>query len=78
MKLQAVFLLSSFAPVGAMSATVLPDACGNEKVGFDIQLQKNTPAPPTPEAGKAHVIFIERSEKPPAMGCLSAGVSRNE
>jgi len=78
-KLQVVVLLSSFsfAAVGAISATVLPDACGNEKVSFDIQLQKNNPAPATPEAGKGQVISIEKSEKPPAIGCLTAGVSCN-
>jgi hypothetical protein len=79
-KLQVVLLLSSFSfvPLGAMSATVLPDACGNEKVSFDIQLQKNNPAPATPEASKGQVIFIEKSEKPPAIGCLTAGVSCND
>ena len=80
MKLQGVLLLSSFsfALIGPMSATVLPDACGDEKVSFDIQLQKNTPSPVIPEAGKAQVIFIEKSEKPPTLGCLSAGVSCND
>jgi hypothetical protein len=78
-KLQATLLLSSFlvVPVVATCATVLPDACGNEKVSFEIQLQKNPPAP-APEAGKAQVFFIEKSEKPPAIGCLSAGVSCND
>jgi hypothetical protein len=79
-KLQATLLLSSFlvVPVVATCATVLPDACGNEKVSFEIQLQKNPPAPAAPEAGKAQVFFIEKSEKPPAIGCLSAGVSCND
>lgn len=58
--------------------TVLPDACENEDVSFDIRLQKNTPAPAAPEAGKGQVIFIEKSEKPPALGCFSAGVSCND
>jgi hypothetical protein len=80
MKLQAVLLLSSFsfALVGAISATVLPEACGDEKVSFDIQLQKNAPAPAIPEAGKGQVIFVEKSQKPPTIGCLSAGVSCND
>lgn len=80
MKLQVVLLLSSlsFAPGVAMSAVVLPDACGNEEVSFDIRLQKNTPAPATPEAGKGQVVFIEKSDKPPTIGCLSAGVSCND
>jgi hypothetical protein len=79
-KLQATFLLSSFliVPLVATCATVLPDACGNEKVSFEIQLQTNPPAPGAPEAGKARVFLIEKSEKPPAIGCLSAGVSCND
>lgn len=79
MKLQVVLLLSyfSFAPIGAMSSTVLPDACGNEKVSFDIELQKGAPAPAA-EASKGQVIFLEKSEKPPAIGCISAGVSCND
>jgi hypothetical protein len=53
-KLRATLLLSSFlvVPVVATCATVLPDACGNEKVSFEIQLQKNPPGPAAPEAGK--------------------------
>ena len=80
MKLQIVLLLSlfSFVPIGAISATVLPDACGNEKVSFDIQLQNNAPAPAAPDAGKGQVIFIEKSKKPPKIGCLDAGVSCND
>ena len=73
MKLKAILLLcSSLAvPVAAICATVLPDACGNEKVSFKIQLRKNAPAPAVPEAGKAHVVFIEKSQKPPAIiGCI--------
>ena len=72
MKLKAILLLSSFSvvPVVATYAAVLPDACGNEKVSFEIQLQKNSPAPAAPEAGKAQVFFIEKSEKPPAIGCI--------
>lgn len=80
MKLQATLLLSCFlvVPVLATCASILPDACGNEKVSFEIQLQKNPPAPAAPEAGKAQIVFIEKSEKPPAIGCLSAGVSCND
>jgi len=54
-----------------MCATVLPDACGNEKVSFKIQLRKSPPTPDAPEAGKAQVFFIEKSEKPLAIiGCM--------
>jgi hypothetical protein len=79
MKLQLVLLLSliPFVLVGAMSATV-PDACGNEKVSFDIHFQKNAPAPGAPEAGKGQVIFVEKSKKPPTITCLDSGVSCND
>ncbi|MGA7891610.1 MAG: hypothetical protein WCA49_00160 [Candidatus Sulfotelmatobacter sp.] len=75
MKLRAILLLYSFSVVAAVAtyATVLPDACGNEKVSFEIRLQKNPPAPAAPEAGKAQVFFIEKSEKPPKIGCLDCG-----
>jgi hypothetical protein len=79
-KRQAVLLLAlfSFLPASNVSATVLPDACGNEKVKFDIQLKKNAPTPDGPEAGKGQVVFIETSERPPKIGCLDAGVSCND
>ena len=80
LKLEATFLLSSFliVPVVASCASVLPDACGNEKVSFEIELQKNPPAPAAPEPGKSQIFFIEKSQKPPAIGCFSAGVSCND
>jgi hypothetical protein len=40
-------------------ATVLPDACGDDKVKFDVSTQKAQPAPAPPEAGKAQIVFIE-------------------
>ena len=45
--LQAILLHSSFSvvPVAATHATGLPDACGNQKVRFEISLQKKPPAP---------------------------------
>jgi len=40
-------------------ATILPDACGDDKVKFDVTAErsKNLPAPPT--GGKAQIVFIE-------------------
>jgi len=73
MKLKAIPLLCAFlaVPVAAICATVLPDACGNEKVSFKIQLRKNAPAPAAPEAGKAQVFFIEKSAMPRVViGCI--------
>jgi hypothetical protein len=75
-KLQAILLISSLAvPVTATYATVLPDACGNEKVSFEIQLQKNPSVPSGPETGKAQVFLIEKSEKPPVYSLSCIGCS---
>jgi hypothetical protein len=63
--------------VGATSAT-LPDACGKENLSFDIHLRKNAPPPGVPEAGKGQIIFIEKSNHPPKIACLDAGVSCND
>jgi len=40
-------------------ATVLPDACGNDKVKFDVSARSNQPAPAPPADGKAQIVFIE-------------------
>jgi hypothetical protein len=66
-----LFILSlCIVPSIQTQAATLPDACGNDKVKFDITLQKNAPAPSAPEPGKGQIIFIETSKKPPAMGCM--------
>jgi hypothetical protein len=69
---RCVLALLIFLP-SSIYGTSLPDACGNEKVSFEIRLQKNAPAPPpTPDDGKARLFFIEKSEKPPAfIGCMN-------
>jgi hypothetical protein len=46
-----------------MRATVLPDACGEEKGGFRVTEQKDAPAPGEPESGKAQVIFATDTDR---------------
>ena len=46
--------------------------------GFDIQLKKKAHTLDGPEAGKGQVVFTETSEKPPKVGCFSAGGSCND
>jgi len=71
MKRRFVLLLLFCAAVyGSRASAVLPDACGKEDVSFDIRLEKKPPAPAGPENGKAQVFFIEKSSKPPLIGCL--------
>ncbi|MGD0681508.1 MAG: hypothetical protein ABR990_05610 [Terracidiphilus sp.] len=54
-----LFLTASLAFTAQARATVLPDACGDDKVKFDVKTEtsKNPPAPPTD--GKAQIVFIE-------------------
>lgn len=53
------FLCVLFALGNQLRATTLPDACGNDKVKFDVTTQEGQPAPAPPLAGKAQIIFIE-------------------
>ena len=41
--------------------TVLPDACGDDKVKFDVDLKKDQPPPAPPEAGKAQIVLIQNT-----------------
>jgi hypothetical protein len=61
MKSFAVFALLyvSFVLAAQARATVLPDACGDDKVKFDVTTQKAQPAPAQPPAGKAQIVFVE-------------------
>jgi hypothetical protein len=72
--MRARIVLSVLSPSVVFSiqtqAATLPDACGNDKVRFDITLQKNPPAPSAPEPGNGQIIFIEAGKKPPAVGCM--------
>jgi hypothetical protein len=50
-------------------ATVLPDACGDDKIKFDVKTQKDQPAPAAPDAGKAQIVFVEELDKTFCWGC---------
>ena len=53
-------LLCAFVVTAVQArATVLPDACGSDKVRFDVTTQLGQPLPAAPEAGKARIVFIE-------------------
>jgi len=64
-------LLSLFVPALAPAfATVLPDACGEDKVKFNVDRQKGQPAPGGPSSDKALVVFVEEIDKnAPCLGC---------
>jgi hypothetical protein len=55
-----VFLLCvALAGAGQVWANTLPEACGDDKVKFDVTAGESQAAPAAPEAGKAQIIFIE-------------------
>jgi len=63
LKYAAVYLvllaLLAFAGVApAFAKTVLPDACGDNKIEFEIKTMKDQPPPTAPEAGKALIVFV--------------------
>lgn len=49
----------SFSSTGASAKTILPDACGDDKVKFDVRTEKDQPPPAPPEPGKAQIVFVE-------------------
>jgi len=54
-----LFLLSAtIATAAHASKTILPDACGADKIKFDVETKKDQPAPPQPAEGKAQVVFL--------------------
>jgi hypothetical protein len=54
-----LLLLLSMACASAAKATTLPDACGDDKVKFDVVTQKGKPAPAAPDPDKAQIVFVE-------------------
>jgi hypothetical protein len=67
----AIFFSILFVLVCQLRATTLPDACGDDKVQFDVKTAKNQPAPAPPDAGKAQIVFIEAMDK--NLACWSCG-----
>ena len=67
-----VFLLllcaSLVSPVCARAKTILPDACGDDSIKFDVTTQKNQPAPALPPSGKAQIVFIENESQGLGLG----------
>ena len=72
MKINFLLLLIALSVLSSRQAWAgkLPDACGDDKVKFDIKLQKGPPVPSAPAEGKAQIFFVESSQKPMALGCM--------
>lgn len=59
-RIVVLLLCASFAAtMQAHAKTVLPDACGNDSIKFDVKTEKNQPTPAPPADGKAQIVFIE-------------------
>lgn len=67
MKAKLAFLLFAITVAGAprVWATVLPDACGPDKVKFNVSNLKRPPSPSGPAAGMAQVVIVEVPEMDP-------------
>lgn len=57
--INAGFIVAALAFALQARCATLPDACGSDKVKFDVTLKKGQPAPAPPVAGKAQIVFIE-------------------
>jgi hypothetical protein len=62
-KLIVLVVAATLEPLAQAHATVLRDACGDDKVKFDVKTQKDHPAPVPPEAGKAQLVLIENNDR---------------
>jgi hypothetical protein len=71
-RLFALLLCASLLAVTqARAKTILPDACGDDKVTFEVKTEKGQPPPAPPAEGKAQIVFIETQDK--TWGCLGCG-----
>jgi hypothetical protein len=50
---------SLFSAVQARAKTILPDACGDDKIQFDVKTEKDQPPPAPPADGQAQIVFVE-------------------
>jgi len=59
-RLVALLLCAALFPaMQARAKTILPDACGDDGVKFDVSTLKDQPAPAPPPAGSAQIVFVE-------------------
>ncbi|MGA3080240.1 MAG: hypothetical protein ABSD44_02525 [Terracidiphilus sp.] len=71
MKPRLVVLLlcaSLLAAVQARAKTILPDACGDDSVKFDVKTEQGQPVPAPPPDGKAQIVFIENENQGLGLG----------
>ena len=59
----ALFLCLPLVIALQARATVLPDACGDDKMKFDVSEKGHQPPPAPPAAGKAQIVFVENENR---------------
>jgi hypothetical protein len=65
MKKELCVLILGFGLLSAVQArgTILPDACGDDKVKFDVTSEKSKAPPAPPDGAKAQIVFIENENR---------------
>jgi hypothetical protein len=63
-KFLAVMIAGIMTTVAYAKENILPDACGRDKIDFEIATEKATAPPAPPADGKARIIFIETLNRP--------------
>ena len=67
-----IAVLCVLAAATLQAKTILPDACGDDKVKFEIKTEKDHAAPGAPNSGKAQLVLIEALDKTFCWGCSVA------
>lgn len=67
---RALFLISMLSLCIRSAATTLPDACGDNKVQFNVKTVKNQPPPAPPDAGKAQIVIVSQVDASALGGCI--------
>ncbi|MGD0801106.1 MAG: hypothetical protein ABR906_07315 [Terracidiphilus sp.] len=63
-RLVLLFLCASLlASMQARATTILPDACGDDDINFDVKTLKDQPPPAPPPDGKAQIVFVEEQNQ---------------
>jgi len=68
-RFSALFLYLPLVFALQARATVLPDACGDDKIKFDVSTKSKQPPPAAPADGKAQIVFIENENHMLAHSC---------
>jgi len=77
-RLVVLLLCASLLAVCARAKTILPDACGEDKINFEVSTQKHQPPPVLPAAGKAQIIFIQSGHGVARYGIDGTWVGAND